>query len=160
MSEEPKPHLDDGIISVAQSSTILRSSPFFWIASGAILLLAGCMLMICLIAMFVMGDRSDHAQNIKRYHELRAILEDVHTARNSPSPDFSAVHKRAAAAKRTMVPELKRSASADTPAKQALRIAVRHELPRMMQGDLLEVSAAERQFGASLDRAALGLGLK
>jgi hypothetical protein len=160
MTEEPKPDLDDGIISVSQSSTILRSSPFFWIASGAILLLAGSMVMICLIAMVIMGDRSDHAQNNKRYHELRAILEDVHTARNSPSPDFSAVRKRAAAAKRTMVTELKQSASADTPVKQAFRFAVRHELPRMMQGDLREVSAAETQFAANLDRAAQVLGLK
>ncbi len=160
MSEEPKPDLDHGISSISQSSTILRSSPFFWIASGAILLLAGSMLMICLIAMFVVGDRSDRAQNIKRYHELRAILEDVHTARNSPSPDFSAVRKRAAAAKRTMVRDLKQTASTSTPVRQTLRFAVRHELPRMMQGDLLEVSAVEQQFEASLDRAAQGLRLK
>lgn len=160
MSEEPKPDLDHGIISISESSAILRSSPFFWIASGAILLLAGSMLMICLIAMFVVEDRSDHAKNLRCYRELRAILDDVHTERNSPSPDFSAIRKRAAAAKRTMVRELKQTTSADTSVKQTLRFAVRHELPRMMQGDLLEVSAAEQQFEASVDRAAQGLGLK
>lgn len=160
MSAVPKPDLDQGILSISQSSAILRSSPFFWIASGAILLLAGSLLMICVIAIVVMRDRSDRAQDIKRYHELRAILDDVHTQRNSPSPDFSAIRKRAAAAKRTMLRDLKHSASSGSSAKQALRVAVRHELPRMLQGDLLEVSAAEQQFEASLDRAAQGLGLK
>jgi hypothetical protein len=146
MSEEPKPDLDHGISSISQSSTILRSSPFFWIASGAILLLV--------------EDRSDDAKNLRCYREVGAILEDVHTARNSPSPDFNAVRKRAAAAKRTVVRDLKQTASTDTSVKQALRFAVRHELPRMMQGDLLEVSAVEQQFEASLDRAAQGLRLK
>jgi hypothetical protein len=160
MSEEPKPDLDHGISSISQSSTILRSSPFFWIASGAILLLAGSMLMMSLIAMFVVEDRSDDAKNLRCYREVGAILEDVHTARNSPSPDFNAVRKRAAAAKRTVVRDLKQTASTDTSVKQALRFAVRHELPRMMQGDLLEVSAVEQQFEASLDRAAQGLRLK
>ncbi|MDB5345523.1 MAG: hypothetical protein JWP89_3900 [Schlesneria sp.] len=160
MSEEPKPDLDHGIISISQSSTLLRSSPFFWIALGAMLLLAGSMLMICLIAMFVVEDRSDHAKNLRCYRELRAILEDVHTARNSPSPDFSAVRKRAAAAKRTMVRDLKQTASTDTSVKQSLRFAVGHELPRMIQGDLLEVSATEKQFAANLDLAAQSLGLK
>jgi hypothetical protein len=160
MSEEPKLDLGRSDLSVTALSPRLLSSPLFWMASIAVLLLAGSMLTIGLIAMVVIGDRSDRAKDIQRYHELRAILDEVHAVRNSPSPDFSAVRKRAVAAKDAMVSELKHTASTDAPVKQALLFAARDELPRMMQGDLLTVTPSESNFAANLDSAAQGLGLK
>lgn len=160
MSEEPQSDLVRNEGSVARTPKKLRSSPLFWILSGAIVLFGLGTLVSCLILMSVLNGRDPRAKDVQRYHELQAILDEIDTLRNSPTPDFAAVRKKLEKVRQKMLPELQNEAGRQYPVKQSLLWAVRDDLPRMLQGDLLEVSAAEQQFAANLDLAAQGLGLK
>ncbi|HEY4260225.1 MAG TPA: hypothetical protein VGM98_08695 [Schlesneria sp.] len=107
-----------------------------------------------------MKDRDHRAKDVQRYHELQAILDEIDTLRNSPASEFATVRKKLEKARQEMLPELKDEASRQYPVKQSLLWAVRDDVPRMMQGDFREVSAAEKSFASHLDSAAQGLGLK
>lgn len=148
------------IDSAIRPATKWRSSPVFWIVTGAVALLGLSTLVSCSILMVVLWNATDHTTDVQRYNELKGILDEVRAERNSPAPDFSSARKRAELARTAMVPVLKETASSSAPIKQALLFAVRDEFPRMMQGDLLTESKSETRVAELLAKAATGLGLK
>ncbi len=99
------------------------------------------------------------AKDIERYKNLKQILDDVREARNKKS-DPSAIKPRAEKLTKEYTPILKVEASNEFPAKQSLLWAARDELPRMMAGNLMEESQAEKAFAAHLTDAANKLGIK
>lgn len=99
------------------------------------------------------------AKDIERYKNLKQILDDVREARNKKS-DPSAIKPRAEKLTKEYTPILKVEASNEFPAKQSLLWAARDELPRMMAGNLMEESQAEKAFAAHLADAASKLGIK
>lgn len=137
-----------------------RSSPIFWIITGAVGLLGLSLLAACSILMVVLWNATDHTTDLQRYNELKGILDEIRAERNSPAPSFSSVRKRAELAQAKMLPVLKATASSSAPVKQALLFAARDELSRMLNGDLLTESISETHFAEHLARAAAGLGLK
>jgi len=99
------------------------------------------------------------AKDIERYKHLKQILDDVREARTKNS-DPSAIKPRAEKLTKEYTPILKVEASNEYPAKQSLLWAARDELPRMMAGNLMEESQAEKAFAAHLTDAANKLGIK
>lgn len=146
--------------AIRRPATNWRSSPVFWIITGAVGLLGLSILAAGSILMVVLWNATDHTTDVQRYHELKGILDEVRAERNSPTPDFSSVRKRAELARTRMLPVLKETASSSAPVKQALLFAARDYLPRMLNGDLLTESVSETNFAEHLAKAAAGLGLK
>ena len=103
------------------------------------------------------------AADVKHFHELKQVFDEVKAKRSSNSNDYSAVLKQADQVSKTITAALKTKASRDTPVKQSLLWAARDELPRVVTA--LQVapatpSRAEENFVARLRDAANHLGLK
>ena len=151
MLESAQPDSDsENSSSAAPSVPCARSSSFIrrfannpWILA-AILAAIGSQIAIIGGAVWI-RDVSNNS-DLRRYTQLKEILDEVRTERLLPLPNFIPVRQKATKVRNEIVPRIKRTASAQYPARQQLLWAVRDELPRMMQGDLTTVTREEREF--------------
>ena len=103
------------------------------------------------------------AADLKHFHELKHIVDEIKVKRSSNSNDFATVMKQAERVGKTITADLAKKASRDNPVKQSLLWAARDELPRVMN-ELKNAPAtpgkAEENFLARMRDAAQQLGLK
>ncbi|MBC8114438.1 MAG: DUF4339 domain-containing protein [Candidatus Saccharimonas sp.] len=103
------------------------------------------------------------AADVKHFHELKHIYDEIKVKRSNNSNDFTAVMTQAERVSKTITADLAKKASRDNPVKQSLLWAARDELPRVVtelkKGPATQ-SKAEINFGARLWDAANQLGLK
>ena len=103
------------------------------------------------------------AADLKHFHELKHLVDEIKVKRSTNSNDFAAVVTQAERVGKTVVADLKSKASRDNPVKQSLLWAARDELPRMMselKNAPATPSKSEEGFIARLRDAARQLGLK
>ena len=103
------------------------------------------------------------AADVKNFHELKHIVDEIKQKRSSNSTDFASVNTKAEKIGKAVVAELAKKASRDEPAKQHLLWAARDRMPAML-GELkkapTEPSKAELGFIESLREAARILHIK
>ena len=103
------------------------------------------------------------AADVKHFHELKHIVDEIKVKRSSNATDYSAIAAQAERVGKVIVADLKSKASRDNPVKQSLLWAARDELPRVMS-ELKKAPAtpskAEENFLARLRDAAQQLRLK
>lgn len=103
------------------------------------------------------------AADVKNFHELKHIVDEIKQKRSSNSTDFASVNTKAEKIGKAVVAELAKKASRDEPAKQHLLWAARDRMPAML-GELkkapTEPSKAEQSFIESLREAARILHIK
>ncbi len=94
-----------------------------------------------------------HGKDFEQYRNLKQLLDDIRTARAGTN-DFEPIKARAKKLSEEYLPALRKEASNEYPAKQALFWAIRDELPLLMRGDLTKESRAEKNFELRLMDAA------
>ena len=103
------------------------------------------------------------AADVKNFHELKHIVDEIKQKRSSNSTDFASVNTKAEKIGKAVVAELAKKASRDEPAKQHLLWAARDRMPAML-GELkkapTESSKAEQGFIECLREAARILHIK
>lgn len=103
------------------------------------------------------------AADVKNFHELKHIVDEIKQKRSSNSTDFASVNTKADRIGKAVVAELAKKASRDEPAKQQLLWAARDRMPVML-GELkkapAETSKAEQGFIECLREAARLLRIK
>ncbi len=103
------------------------------------------------------------AADVKNFHELKHIVDEIKQKRSSNSTDFASVSTKADRIGKVVVAELAKKASRDEPAKQQLLWAARDRMPVML-GELRKASAepskAEQGFIECLREAARLLHIK
>ncbi len=103
------------------------------------------------------------AADVKNFHELKHIVDEIKQKRSSNSTDFASVNTKADRIGKAVVAELAKKASRDEPAKQQLLWAARDRMPVML-GELkkapAEPSKAEQGFIECLREAARLLNIK
>lgn len=97
---------------------------------------------------------ASYGKDIERYQNLKTLLDDIKSARESKQTNFDSFKSRATKLTAEYAPILKEEASVNYPHKQCLLWACRDDLPRMMSGDLTEETPAEKNFAARLKEAA------
>jgi len=103
------------------------------------------------------------AADVKNFHELKHIVDEIKQKRSSNSTDFASVNTKADRIGKAVIAELAKKASRDEPAKQQLLWAARDRMPAML-GELKKASAepskAEQGFIECLREAARLLRIK
>jgi uncharacterized protein DUF4339 len=101
--------------------------------------------------------------DVKHFHELKHIYDEIKVKRSSNSNDFAAIATQADRVSKAITATLVKKASRDNPVKQSLLWAARDELPRMMS-ELKKAPAfpskAEEGFVSRLRDAANIMGLQ
>ena len=151
----PKP------ISSRRSSSSLSDSLEF--LKGPKALGAGGVLALLLLFVGWQYLPMSSAADVKHFHELKHIFDEIKVKRSSNSTDFVALATQAERVGKSITGALKSKASRDNPVKQSLLWAARDELPRLVT-ELKKAPAisskAEENFVARLRDAATQLGLK
>lgn len=103
------------------------------------------------------------AADLKHFHALKHVYDEIKLKRSTNSNDYAAVMKEAERVSKAVTAALVKKASRDNPVKQSLLWAARDELPRVVT-ELKKAPAlpskSEEFFAARLWDAASQLGLK
>ena len=103
------------------------------------------------------------AADIKHFHELKHIVDEIKVKRSGNSTDFAALATQGERVSKAITADLAKKASRDNPVQQSLLWAARDELPRVLAGLKASPaipSKAEENFVGRLRDAAQQLGLK
>lgn len=125
----------------------------------------GAMGVLALLLLFVGWQYlpQNSAADVKRFHELKHIVDEIKVKRSGNSTDFAALATQAERVSKAITADLAKKASRDNPVKLSLLWAARDELPRVLS-ELKKAPAApgkaEDNFVARLRDAAQQLGLK
>lgn len=101
--------------------------------------------------------------DVKHYHALKHLIDEIHLKRTNKSTDLTAIVSQAERLSKEITLDLKDKASANDRAKQYLLWAARDDLPRMMaeiQKTPLEASIPEKTYEERLREAAKVLGMQ